>query len=276
MRIDSHHHFWNYSPEQYGWIHGDMEVLQRDFVPTDLQREIGPVGVHGVVTVQARQSLDETQWLLDLAGQNDFIRGVVGWLPLRSPDLRSVTERLSQNAKLKSVRHVVQDEADDAFLLGDDFNRGVTLLKEFDLLYDILIYARHLSNTLLFVDRHPGQSFVLDHIGKPTIRSGEFDRQWAIELKELARRPQVTCKFSGLVTEVREPHWSVDMLRPYWDVALEAFGPQRLMFGSDWPVCLLRCDYGRWVATVEELASSLSPAEQQDLWAETAIRTYRL
>lgn len=253
-----------------------MEILRRDFTPADLQQVIEAAGVEGVVSVQARQSVEETQWLLDLASQHDFIRGVVGWLPLMDRGVRSDIERLSQFSDLKAVRHVVQDEPDDAFLLGSDFNRGVTLLTEFDLVYDILIYAKHLPNTLQFVDRHPEQSFVLDHIAKPTIRHGEFDQRWAANLKELARRPQVTCKFSALVTEVRDVQWSVDLLRPYWDTVVEAFGTPRLMFGSDWPVCLLRSDYARWVATVQELAAGLSPGEQHDLWSQTAIRTYRL
>ena len=253
-----------------------MEILRRDFTPAGLQQELEDVAVEGVVSVQARQSIEETQWLLDLASQHDFIRGVVGWIPLIDPYVRSDLERLSQFAGFKAVRHVVQDEPDDAFLLGSDFNRGVGLLKEYGLVYDILIYARHLPNTLQFVDRHPEQRFVLDHIAKPTIRRAEFDQRWATNLKELAKRPHVTCKFSGLVTEVRDPHWTGDLLRPYWDTTLAAFGPERLMFGSDWPVCLLRSDYARWIATVEELAAGLSSAEQDDLWSQTAIRTYRL
>lgn len=276
MRIDSHHHFWNYSQEQYGWINRHMEILQRDFSAADLQHEIQAVEVEGVVSVQVRQSIEETQWLLDLASKHAFVRGVVGWLPLTEPSVKADIERLSQFSELKGVRHVVQDEPDDAFLLNSDFNRGVALLKEFDLAYDILIYARHLPNTLQFVDRHPEQTFVLDHIAKPEICSAQFDHRWAADLKELAKRSQVTCKFSGLVTEVRDQQWSVEMLRPYWDTALEAFGTQRLMFGSDWPVCLLRCDYARWVATVVDLAAGLSPAEQHDLWSQTAIRTYQL
>lgn len=253
-----------------------MGILRRDFTPADLQRVIEAAGVQGVVSVQARQTVEETQWLLELASQHEFIRGVVGWLPLMDQGVRSDIERLSQFSELKAVRHVVQDEPDDAFLLRSDFNRGVSLLKEFGLVYDILIYAQHLPNTLQFVDRHPEQRFVLDHIAKPTIRSGEFDERWATNLKELAKRPQLTCKFSALVTEVRDSHWSVDLLRPYWDTALAAFGTSRLMFGSDWPVCLLRSEYARWVAAVEDLAGGLSPAEQDDLWSQTAKRTYRL
>ncbi len=276
MRIDSHHHFWNYSAEQYPWINAEMGALRRDFTPLDLKLEIEQAGLDGVVSVQARQSIEETEWLLALAADNDFILGVVGWLPLAADDARSQIERWSHFPKLRAVRHVVQDEPDDAFLLGEDFNRGVELLKEYSLVYDILIFAKHLPNTLVFVDRHPQQLFVLDHLAKPTVCTGKFDQQWARDVRELAKRAHVTCKFSALVTEVRDEYWSVEMLRPYWDVALEAFGPKRLMFGSDWPVCLLRSDYARWVAAVEQLSAGLSLSERQALWGQTAMRVYGL
>ncbi|MCC7333507.1 MAG: amidohydrolase family protein [Pirellulaceae bacterium] len=276
MRIDSHHHFWNYSAEQYPWIKANMEALRRDFTPLDLKHEIQQVGLDGVVSVQARQSIEETEWLLALAAEYDFILGVVGWLPLAADDMRCQIGRWSRFPKLKAVRHVVQDEPDDAFLLSEDFNRGVEQLDGYDLVYDILIFARQLPNTLVFVDRHPQQRFVLDHVAKPAIRARRFDQQWAKDLCELAKRAHVTCKFSALVTEVRDEQWSVETLRPYWDAALEAFGPERLMFGSDWPVCLLRSDYARWVAAVEQLSAGLSLSEQQALWGETAQRVYRL
>lgn len=253
-----------------------MSTLRRDFTPADLLQVIEPAGIEGVVSVQARQTIEETEWLLELAANHDFIRGVVGWLPLARPDVGGELERCSHFSKLRSVRHVVQDEADDGFILGDDFNRGVSQLKDYDLVYDILIYAKHLPNTLLFVDRHPQQPFVLDHIAKPTIQSGAFDEQWARGVQELSKRPHVTCKFSGLVTEVRDAEWSVDTLRPYWDVVLEAFGPSRLMFGSDWPVCVLRSEYARWVDAAEQLSAKLSSVERQDLWGQTAIRAYGL
>ncbi len=276
MRIDSHHHFWNYSAAQYPWIDADMEVLKRDFTQRDLRHELQRSGMDGVISVQARQSIEETQWLLELADENDFVLGVVGWLPLAERDIASHIERWSQFPKLRSVRHVVQDEPDDAFLLRKDFNCGVERLKEANLAYDILIFARHLPNTQIFVDRHPQQSFVVDHVAKPTICSKKFDQQWASDLRELAKRANVACKFSGLVTEVRGEPWSLDGLRPYWDVALEAFGPTRLMFGSDWPVCLLRSDYAQWVSAVEQLSTGLSHSERQALWGQTAIRIYGL
>ncbi len=276
MRIDSHHHFWNYSVEEYGWINDDMSVLKRDFGPDDL-KEVGTAGgVNAVISVQARQSLDETNWLLSIADQNDYIAGVVGWVPLASPDVEQSLASFSDRTKLKAVRHVVQDEPDDAFILGTEFNRGVSYLKNHNLVYDILIFAKHLENSIKFVDNHPEQAFVLDHIAKPTIQSARFDEKWATDIRELAKRENVKCKFSGVVTEVRDETWEVETIQPYWDVAIEAFGPNRLMYGSDWPVCLLKSDYARWITTVEELASGLSAAEQQQFWFGTAQRAYNL
>ena len=276
MRIDSHHHFWNYTPAAYPWIGPHMAALQRDFAPADLQAEIAAAGIEGVISVQARQSIEETEWLLATAAKHDFIRGVVGWLPLADAEVQSEIERLSHDSRLKSLRHVVQDEPDDAFILGGDFNRGVGLLKHYGLTYDILIFARHLPNTIRFVDLHPEQEFVLDHIAKPTISAAKFDETWAQNIRQLAQRPQVTCKFSALVTEVRDSQWTVQQLRPYWDVVLEAFTPRRLMFGSDWPVCLLRSSYAAWVAAVRELSADLTADEQADLWGNTAHRAYHL
>lgn len=253
-----------------------MPALRRDFTISDLQREIGANGIDGVVSVQARQSIEETSCLLETAQANPCVRGVVGWLPLAEPGIRGELEKWSQHKLLKGVRHVVQDEPDDAFLLRADFNEGVGLLKEFGLVYDILIYAKHLPYAIEFVDLHPEQPFVLDHIAKPTIRQAHFDQCWAEQIRELAKRAHITCKFSAVVTEVRDPEWSTELLRPYWEVALEAFGPSRLMFGSDWPVCLLRSEYSRWVTTVEELSAPLSQAEKAALWGTTAIAAYRL
>jgi L-fuconolactonase len=274
MQIDSHHHFWNYDPVEYGWIGPDMSVLQQDFLPTALASEIGRAGIDGVISVQARQTVEETGWLLGMAAEHEFIRGVVGWIPLASANVVSVLEPLAESPWLKAVRHVVQDEPNDAFILGAEFNQGIAQLKQFGLVYDILIYARQLANSIRFVDQHPDQPFVLDHIAKPAIQSTEFHESWAVELRELARRENVVCKFSGVVTEVRDAAWSTNLIRRYWDVAIEAFGPQRLMFGSDWPVCLLRTGYGEWVSTVRELMDNLSQDEQNDIMGGTACRIY--
>lgn len=275
-RIDSHHHFWQYSVEQYPWIAESMNVLRRDFLPKHLLTEIQSTHVDGVVSVQARQTIEETRWLLSLATQNDWILGVVGWLPLASPTARDTMQSFREDKKLCSLRHVVQEEPDDGFLSRDDFNRGVQAMAEFGWTYDLLVYARQLPFAIPFVDRHPNQLFVLDHIAKPTIRSGTYDHSWEKHLKEIAKRPNVYCKFSGVVTEVRDDKWTVDQIRPYWDAALNAFGPERLMFGTDWPVCLLKTGYADWVATVSLLSSQLSENEQSKFWSENAIKAYRL
>ncbi len=276
MEVDSHHHFWKYDPDKYAWIGKDMGVLKRDFLPADLSREIEAAGIDGVVSVQARQTIEETRWLLEIAAQHDFILGVVGWVPLATSEIGDVLDSFDGSPWLKAVRHVVQDEPDDEFILRDDFNRGVALLKDFGLVYDVLIFAKHLLPTIRFVDRHQDQPFVLDHIAKPTIAAAQFHKTWAAQLRELARRENVVCKFSGVVTEVRDREWSLDLLRPYWDVALAAFGPDRLLFGSDWPVCLLRSDYGKWVSTVRALIGELSNEEQAAILGGNAARAYAL
>jgi L-fuconolactonase len=273
--IDSHHHFWRYDPREYGWISESMSILRRDFLPADLQREAHAAGIDGVVSVQARQTVEETRWLLELAGQNAFLRGVVGWVPLVSAGVRQDLERFAVYPKLKAVRHVLQDEPDDDYILRDDFNRGIALLKEFGLRYDILIFERHLPQTIEFVDRHPGLTFILDHVAKPRIRDRLLS-PWRENMRELARRPNVYCKLSGMATEA-DPHaWTPKQLWPYMEVALEAFGPRRLMFGSDWPVCLLAVEYPRWLAVVREFAAKLSPAEQERMFGGTAIEAYGL
>ena len=276
MLIDSHHHLWNYSPEQYGWISDQMAVIKRDFLLPELRQVAANAGVDGFVSVQARQITEETEALLEMAKAEPLIRGVVGWVPLAAEDLSDVLDRFTGESMLKGVRHVVQDEPDDRFILGADFNRGISQLKERGLVYDVLIFAKHLQPTIDFVDHHEGLPMVLDHIAKPTIRHDRFDRDWEAGIRELAKRENLTCKFSGVATEVRDDEWSVDTVRPYWDVVLEAFSPRRLMFGSDWPVCLLKTEYKRWVDTVGELAAELSESEREDLFANNAIRAYRL
>jgi L-fuconolactonase len=275
MVIDSHHHFWLYNPRAYGWITESMSILRRNFLPGDLEKEIAAAGVAGAVSVQARQSLAETEWLLELADENDFIRGVVGWAPLCSPQVRGDLQRLAGKTKLKSVRHILQDEVDDDFMLRPDFDRGIAILKDFGLRYDILIFERHLPQAIKLVDRHPELTFILDHIAKPRIKNNILS-PWRANLAELARRPNVYCKLSGMVTEADHRGWTGAQLRPYMDAALEAFGPRRLMFGSDWPVCLLACGYGRWFKIVSEFATSLSSSERARLLGGTAIEAYGL
>ena len=274
-RIDAHHHFWEYNSIEYGWISDSMAAIQRDFLPPDLEREIDATGVDGVVSVQARQTVVETEWLLGMAGDYPFIRGVVGWVPLVSPQVKGDLERLAADAKLKGVRHVLQDEPDENYMLRDDFNEGLALLKDFGLAYDILIFERHLPQTIEFVDRHQEQVFIVDHIAKPKISRNEVS-PWRENTQELAKRQNVYCKISGLVTEANFKAWTVAQLKVYVDVVLSAFGPERTMFGSDWPVCLVACKYARWHGIVSGLIATLSPEEQQRVLGGTAIEAYKL
>lgn len=275
MKIDSHHHFWSYDPVEYGWIDDAMKSIRRDFLPEHLRAEIAAAGVDGVVSVQARQNLTETQWLLEFARQHDFIKGVVGWVELVSPKVASELERFAANPKLKSIRHVVQGEPDDNFILRDDFNHGICELKQFQLAYDILIFDRHLPQTIKFVDAHPDQVFVLDHIAKPRIKADALE-PWNQNLCELAKRPNVYCKASGMVTEADFATWTEAQLQRYFDAALAAFGPQRLMFGSDWPVCLVACGYARWHQLVSSWIAKLSAPEQARILGGTAVEAYKL
>ena len=274
-RIDAHHHLWRYAKEEYGWISDDMGVLARDFLPEDLRRELPTSGIHGSIAVQARQTLEETSWLLRLAEDSDFIRGVVGWAPLASPEFPAVLERFQEFEKLKGLRHVIQDEPGDDFMQRPDFNAGVALLKQYGLVYDILIFERHLPAATSFVDRHPAQVFVLDHIAKPRIRDRELE-PWRANIRELARRENVYCKVSGMVTEADWKNWRPPDLQPYFDVVLQAFGPKRLMAGSDWPVCLLATTYQAWFSTVEDFIRSLSLAERELILGGVASDVYSL
>ncbi len=275
MTIDSHHHFWKYSAAEYPWIGDSMAALRRDFLPEHLQAEIAAAGIDGVVSVQARQSVRETEWLLSLADANPFIKAVVGWVPLADAGVREAIAKFAANPKLRAVRHVVQDEPDDRFILGADFNRGVSALREFGLVYDILIFERQLAASIEFVDRHPHQVFVLDHIAKPRIGDGAIE-PWRANIRELATRENVFCKISGMVTEADWKTWREEQLRPYFDAVLEAFGPKRLMFGSDWPVCLAASGYARWVEAVRGFAAQLSVDEREWISGRTAAEAYGL
>jgi len=274
-RIDAHHHLWRYSKQDYGWITGNMAPIARDFLPQDLQQVLTSSGMQGSIAVQARQSLEETQSLLNFAQGFSFIRGVVGWAPIASPELPQVLERFRHFQKLKGFRHVVQDEPDDTFLLRSDFNAGIALFKHYGFVYDILIFERQLPAAISFVDRHPTQVFVLDHIAKPRIRDRVLE-PWRTNIRELARRENVYCKLSGMVTEAHCTQWSLPDLSPYFEAVLDAFGPKRLMAGSDWPVCLLAATYQTWFSTLRELISRLSPAEQEMILGGVATKVYSL
>lgn len=273
--IDAHQHFWKYDASEYGWITPEMGVLRRDFLMPDLAAEMAASGVRESIAVQARTKLAETEWLLSLAEAESRIVGVVGWVPLHAPDAERYVERYAANTKLVGLRHVVQDEPDDRYLLRPDFNAGISALKRFGLTYDILIYERHLATAIEFVDRHASQVFVLDHIAKPRIRE-KLLSPWREQIKDLARRPNVYCKLSGVVTEADWQNWQPRDLDPYLDVVLNAFTPQRLMFGSDWPVLLLAGGYRGWRELVAGKIAGWTEDERERVWGETAAEAYDL
>jgi len=273
--IDAHHHLWRYNDRDYVWMTGEMESLRHDFLIPELQAVLAESGIGGSVAVQARQSLAETDWLLQLAGECPIVRGVVGWVPLVDARVGERLDCLSQNPRLRGVRHVLHDEADDFYMLREDFNLGVDQLHARGLAYDILVFERHLPQTIQFVDRHPNQIFILDHIAKPRIREGVLS-PWKENIQALAKRDNVYCKLSGMVTEARWNSWTRDDLAPFFEVVLSAFGPRRLMFGSDWPVLTLASSYKEWSNTVHSLIAALSSDEQERVGSGSAIEAYRL
>ncbi len=271
-RIDAHQHFWRYEPGEYGWISEEMDVLRRDFLPEHLVPELHRAGVDVTIAVQARQSLEETRFLLDLASASARIAGVVGWVDLCSDDVERELEEFA--GRLVGVRHVLQDEPDDAFCLRADFQRGLGRLCAHGLTYDLLLHPRHLAPALELVTRHPEQAFVLDHLAKPDVAHGKLD-PWARDLRALAACDNVCCKLSGLVTEARWNAWEPDDFRPFLEVALEAFGTERLLFGSDWPVCLLAApDYATVLGLVDDFARPLGEDERAALFGGNAARFY--
>jgi len=275
MHIDAHQHFWIYNPAEYNWIDDSMATLRRDFLAEHLKPELRSNDFHGSIAVQVRQTREENRWLLELAEQTPSILGVVGWADLRSPDIRSQLKGLTQNPKLVGLRHIVQSEPDDRFLMQPDFLRGISALEEFGLAYDILIYTKHLPVAAEFVERFPRQRFVLDHLAKPPIKSGNID-SWAHGIKRLAEFPNVFCKLSGLVTEADWNHWEPEQIVPFLDVAFESFGPQRLMIGSDWPVCLVAASYSRAVQVVKTYLLAQRPEYRDSVLGGSAQRFWRL
>ena len=275
MQIDSHQHFWRYDPVRDGWITEEMAVLKRDFMPDELIQRMREAGVDRAIAVQADQSEKETEFLLDLAERNSAIAGVVGWVNLRDPRIDERLSYFSRFPKLRGFRHIVQAEADDRFLLRDDFQRGIRALARHGFTYDILIYARHLPVAVEFVSRFPEQKFVLDHLAKPAIKVGEVD-EWSRNIRELAKNRNVYCKLSGLVTEADWNSCSADTFRPYLDVAFETFGTDRLMFGSDWPVCLCAGSYKQVKELIENYTRDLSPDEKANIFGLNAARFYGL
>ena len=275
MVIDSHQHFWKYDPVRYSWIDDSMKILRQDFLPSDLGPILQENGVGGCVAVQADQSERETEFLLELAGENEFIKGVVGWVDLKAEGVSKRLAHYSQNEKLKGVRHIVQEEPDPEFMLRKDFQNGIRHLAEFGLTYDILVYPNQLAAAVLLSRAFPEQKFVLDHIAKPRISEG-LDDQWVNNIKELALNPNVSCKVSGMVTETTNFQWQQEDFYPFMDVVLDAFGWQRIMYGSDWPVCLLGGNYKEVITIVTDYISKLSNNERAGIMGLNAKEFYYL
>jgi len=274
MQIDAHQHFWHYDPVRDSWITEEMSVLRRDFLPEDLKPLLDTRGVQGTVAVQADQSEKETQFLLQLTEGNPFIRGVVGWVDLLARNLGERLEYFSQFERLCGFRHIAQAEADD-FLAREDVAQGIGRLSDFGFTYDILVYHRQLPATVSLVEKLPDTRFVVDHVAKPAIKEGKTE-PWATHMRELARHPNVWCKVSGMVTEADWTGWRQDDTRPYLDIVFEAFGTDRLMFGSDWPVCLLAADYGDVWALLDAYVGQFHASERDKLFGGNAAAFYGL
>lgn len=275
MMIDAHHHLWKYNTRDYGWMDKSMSILKSDYLPDDLESELKLNSVRGTVVVQARQSMEETRWLLEMAEQHPFIQGVVGWFDLCSPGLKNELEELAASPKLVGVRYVIHDEEDDDFMLRSDFMRGIAQLEAYDLSYDLLLFPRHLERALKLVKTFPRQRFVLDHLGKPLIKEGLME-PWRSDIARLAAHPNVWCKLSGMVTEADHKQWQYKDLSPYMEVVLESFGPEWIMLGSDWPVCRLAAEYSEVMKIVKEFIKALNPRDQEKILYENAIDCYQL
>jgi L-fuconolactonase len=275
MRLDSHQHFWRYNPAHQVWMTGQMNLLRRDFLPDELEPLLKGIGFHGSIAVQARQMAIETEWLLELADRQDFIKGIVGWVDLLSPELPGQLEKYSKRPKLVGVRHVVQDEPDDQFMLRPEFRRGIAQLRNLDLAYDLLLFPRHLPLAVKLVAEFAGQSFVLDHIAKPPFRDGGIS-PWAKDIKKLAEFPNVFCKLSGMVTEAEWKHWRPEHFHRYLDIVIEAFGAERVMIGSDWPVCTLSGDYESTMGVVIDYTRQFSPQVREAILGGNCARFYGL
>lgn len=273
IRIDAHQHFWQFNPVRDSWITSEMAAIQRNFMPCDLEPLLGQHRIDGCIAVQADQSLAENGFLLEQAAAHDFIKGVVGWVDLKANDIEAQLVGYTQFDKLKGFRHVLQGEADRAYMLNTDFMRGIGLLGKYNYTYDILIYPDQLNYTLEFVKAFPSQKFVVDHIAKPCIREGKIT-DWAKAIAALAKHDNVWCKVSGMVTEADWVNWKEADFEPYLDIVFNAFGTPRLMFGSDWPVCNVAGGYKKMIAIVENYTSKLSAGEQSRFWGLNAADFY--
>lgn len=275
MIIDSHQHFWKYEPIKHEWIDDSMSLIRKDFMPSDLQKVYVENGIDGCIAVQADQTIEETDFLLDLADKNDFIKGVVGWIDLRAENIEDQLKRYSKHTKLKGFRHVVQGEPDHNFLLRPDFLRGISALKKYDFTYDILVFPHQLGSVLELVKRFPNQKFVIDHIAKPYIKDGFYDG-WAALMVEIGKCKNVYCKLSGMTTEADYTSWTPEQITPYMELVLFSFGWKKVMFGSDWPVCLVSGNYKKIKELVTHFIANLSTLEQASIMGANAKIFYNI
>lgn len=275
MVIDSHQHFWKYEPVKHSWIDDDMSVIRKNFLPSDLAKVYQENGINGCIAVQADQTLEETDFLIDLASKNDFIKGIVGWVDLRAENIEDVLEKYSQFKIVKGFRHVVQGEADHNFLLRPNFSRGISLLEKHNFTYDILVFPHQLGSVLEFVKKFPNQKFVIDHIAKPYIKDGYFEG-WATMMTAIGKHENVSCKMSGMVTEADFNTWTPAQIQPYMNTVLEGFGSKRVLFGSDWPVCLIAGNYSKIKKLTTDFISQFSQIEQNSIMGNNAIEFYNL
>ena len=274
MRIDSHQHFWKYTPQDYPWIDQSMEKIRQNHLPEDLKPHLDAHGIDGCITVQCCHSESESDFLLDLADQHDFIKGVVGWVDLRADDVEQKLEHYSGNPNFKGVRHVAQSEP-KGFLLDSKFIRGITALTQYNLTYDVLIFPHQLKEALDFVRLNPKQAFVIDHLAKPYIKNGLID-DWKVDMQKIAKMPNVSCKVSGMVTEADWSNWTVESFFPYLDVLLNVFGIDRVMFGSDWPVCNVAARYDQVIEIVEMYGANFTNDEKSKLFGLNAKSFYNI
>jgi L-fuconolactonase len=275
MIIDAHHHLWKFNEAEYAWIDDSMSILKQDYLPADLEPQLAGSNVGGTICVQARQRLEETRWLLELAGRHSFIKGVVGWFDICSEGLQSQLNEFTGDPKLVGARHVIHDEPDDDFMLRPDFITGMEKLVQYNLTYDLLLFPRHLPNALELVSLFPDQRFVLDHISKPLIKAGTLD-PWQEDITSLASQPNVWCKISGMVTEAHREQWKYEDFIPYLDIVVEAFGTDRVMLGSDWPVCRLAGEYQEVMEIPARYFKNLDPSEKEKVFSLNCMDCYEL
>jgi len=273
MTIDSHQHFWTFDPIRDSWITDDMSVIQRNFYPEDLQPTLQQNGIDACVAVQADQSLGETRFLLDLAAKNDFVKAVVGWIDLQDDAIDEQLSEWKSEKKLVGFRHVLQAELDTEYMLRPSFLRGISKLKNHEFTYDILIFPKHLATAQKFVAQFPDQPFVLDHIAKPYIKAGLID-EWKRDIKSLAKFENLQCKVSGIITEADWKSWTYEQIKPFLDIVFDSFGVERIMFGSDWPVCLVAGDYSEVKGIIETYTKDFSVSEKAKVFGKNAAKFY--